>query len=272
MLVKRVLVTAVLLPIGLVLIYLGGWFYAGFVTLMLSLAAFEYVNLFRAAGLQPAGILVVGGTILLVAGRQFSGFQSAPWMISLLVMASMAYHLIRYEQGRDRAATDFNITLGGALYLGWIGGYLISLRSLPDGLWWVLLVLPAVWLADSGAYFIGSKFGRHKMTSRLSPKKSWEGYLGGIAVSTIGTPLLAALWSNTVNLNAAFNPLNGAILGLAISTLTIFGDLGASMIKRQVGWKDSGTLLPGHGGVFDRIDSWLWAGVIGFYVIEWIFL
>ncbi len=269
---KRTLVALVLLPIGLAAIYLGGFFYAGVVLLLLFLAALEYVSLFRAGGVQACVYLVAGGTVLLVVGRVINGFQSAPWMISLLILASMAYHLIAYELGREQAGTDFAVTLAGAFYLGWIGAYLITLRNLPEGRWWVLTVLPAVWLADTGAYLVGSQIGRHKMTKRLSPKKSWEGYLGGILLSTLGTALLAWLWQVWAGPGTAITPAHGAWVGFILGALTIFGDLGESMIKRQVGIKDSGNLLPGHGGIFDRIDSWLWAGVIGYYVVAWFFL
>ena len=192
-------------------------------------------------------------------------------MASLLILAAMAFHLVAYERGRDQAGTDFGVTLAGVFYLGWIGAYLISLRNLEDGLWWVLTVLPAVWLADSGAYLIGSKYGRHKITPRLSPKKSWEGYIGGVIVSTMGTALLTMLWGISVSSGTAITPSHGALLGFVLGLFTILGDLGESMIKRQVGLKDSGKLLPGHGGAFDRIDSWLWAGVIGYYLIQWVF-
>jgi phosphatidate cytidylyltransferase len=191
----------------------------------------------------------------------------------------MAWHLVAYERGRDEAATDFAITLGGIFYLGWLGSYLISLRSLPDGLWWFLLALPAVWLADSAAYMIGKPFGKHKMTPRLSPNKSWEGYFAGIIFGTALTALLAWAWQSLgpalaqpgIAPGPQVNPLNGAILGFVMSVLTTLGDLGESMIKRQVGVKDSGNILPGHGGAFDRIDSWLWAGVIAYYLIIWVF-
>jgi phosphatidate cytidylyltransferase len=177
---------------------------------------------------------------------------------------------VEYERGQDQASTDFSVTLAGGFYLGWIGAYLISLRNLPEGVWWVLTVLPAVWLADSGAYLVGSRFGRHKMTARLSPKKSWEGYIGGILVATLVTPLLCLLWKVWAGPATSVTPLSGAILGLVLGVFTVLGDLGESMIKRQVGKKDSGSLLPGHGGVFDRIDSWLWAGVIGYYLVVWL--
>jgi phosphatidate cytidylyltransferase len=151
-----------------------------------------------------------------------------------------------------------------------MGSFFIALRALPEGEWWLLVSLPALWLADSGAYFIGTRFGAHKMTPRLSPKKSWEGYFGGILVAAIGTPLLAMLYRNLwLPAETVVTPANAIILALAMGVFPTLGDLGESMIKRQAGRKDSGTLLPGHGGMFDRIDSWLWAAFISYYVIAW---
>jgi len=184
---------------------------------------------------------------------------------------AIAAHAIAYERGRDQAATDFTVTVSGIIYLGWIGAYLISIRKLPQGMWWVLLVLPVVWLADSFAYLVGRKIGRHKMTKRISPKKSWEGFISGVVFAVIGGALLAIIWGYLGADRNVITPLRGAVLGAILSVLTIFGDLGVSMIKRQVNIKDSGNLLPGHGGAFDRIDSWLWGGVIGYYVITWLY-
>jgi phosphatidate cytidylyltransferase len=270
MLLKRILVAIVLLPIGVALILLGGLPYALMVALILGIAAWEYVQLFHAGGLRPSGVLVVAGTLLFAFARALSGFESSDWLVSLMVLASMAYHLVAFERGRDQSATDFAVTLAGILYMGWIGAYLISLRNLPEGKWWVLMVLPAVWLADSGAYFVGRSFGRHKMSPRLSPNKSWEGYLGGVLVATLGGALLAMVWSIWTGPGSDITPFRGAIMGFVLAVVTPLGDLGESMIKRQVGVKDSGKLLPGHGGAFDRIDSWLWAGVIGYYLIAWL--
>ena len=271
MLLKRVLVVIVLLPVGVVLILFGGVPYAVMIALILSLAAREFVQLFRAGDIQPASVLVLLGTLALVISRYLVECDSVDWLLSLLVLSSMAYHLVAFERGRDKAGSDFGVTLAGILYFGWIGAYLISLRELPEGQWWVLVVLPAVWLADSGAYFIGRAFGKHKMSPRLSPKKSWEGYLGGVLLGTLGTALLALLLSLWTGPGSDITPLRGAIMGLIIALVTPLGDLGESMIKRQVGVKDSSNLLPGHGGAFDRIDSWLWAGVIGYYLIVWLF-
>ena len=279
MLAKRVLVVIVLLPIGLALIYLGGWAYTGLIALILGLAAWEYVRLFRSGGYQPAMFLIVAVSVLMPLARGWKAFSLDGLILGCFILISMAYHVFAYERGRDQAATDFAITIAGGVYLGFVGSYLVSLRNLPEGLWWVLLALPSVWLADSGAYFIGRSFGRHKMSKRVSPKKSWEGYFGGILVGIIGTALLAMLWQylagrwpTQLGSASLITPMNGAILGLILSLLTVFGDLGESMIKRQVGVKDSGSLLPGHGGVFDRIDSWLWTGIISYFVIFYFFL
>jgi phosphatidate cytidylyltransferase len=201
--------------------------------------------------------------VALVLTRAIFQFQGSAALVSLLLLAAMAVHLVEYERGRDRAATDFAVTLAGMLYLGWLGAYLVSLRALPDGEWWVLTVLPVVWIADAGAMFIGMRWGRHPLTPRLSPHKTWEGYFGGVASGALGGALLGVLWGQVT---PAITPLIGAVVGLTLGAVTPLGDLGESMIKRQVGAKDSSQLIPGHGGILDRIDSWLWAGVIGYYL------
>ncbi|MBW8011365.1 MAG: CDP-archaeol synthase [Chloroflexi bacterium] len=272
MLLQRVLVVVVLLPFGLAAILAGDLWFVAMITLILGLAAAEYVQLFQAGGLQPTGLLIVGGVISIVLVRYWNDFEADQWLLPLLVLLSMISHLIAYERGRDQAATDFAATLGGIFYIGLLGSFFIPLRSLQDGEWWLLLILPAVWLADSGAFFIGRRFGTRALVPRLSPNKTWEGYLGGILVAVLGMPLLVLLY-HSLGLNPDFplDPGNAAILGLVMGVFPTLGDLGESVIKRQVGIKDSGSLLPGHGGVFDRIDSWLWAVVIGYFYIVWFF-
>ena len=270
-LLTRTLVSLALLPVAAVVFYLGGAVYAAAWILVIGLAGFEYARMFRAGGYQPADVVVIAGIAVLVAGRAWDGFESAAWIASLVILVAMTYHLTAYERGRDQAGTDFGITLGGLFYLGWLGAYLISLRNLPDGLWWVWTALPVVWLADSGAYLVGSRIGRHKMLPRLSPKKSWEGYIGGIVFGLVSGAVLPIAWQYLAGAPIAVTPLRGALLGLALGILTILGDLGESMFKRQAGLKDSGNILPGHGGAFDRIDSWLWAAVLSYYMIVWLF-
>lgn len=274
MLRQRVLVALLLFPVGLGAILLGGWVFTAFITIFLAGAAWEAVRLYRASGFKPAGLFVLGGVIILVAARNYDQFASAPWLLTLLVLLCMVWHLIDFERGRDQAATDFGITVALILYLGWVGAYFISLRNTPDhfGAWWMMLVLPAVWFADSGAYFIGSRWGKHRLSPRLSPKKSWEGYFGGIVAGIAGGMLLGWIFGGTNGQGSTFNVWSGALIGLVMGVLPTLGDLGESMIKRQAGVKDSGNALPGHGGFFDRIDSWLWAVPVGYYLIVWLFL
>lgn len=262
--VNRILVSIVLVPLGVGIIWLGGLPYALVVTAILGLAAWEYSRLMRMAALLPAAWIVIGGTALITLSRYYLPLSGTAALFSLFVLVAMTVHLLSYERGCDRAATDFATTLAGMVYLGWIGSYLVALRTLPEGVWWVLTVLPAVWMGDAGAMFIGIGFGRHPFFPRLSPRKTWEGYIGGVICGTLGGALLGALWG-LVTPELTF--LRGALLGLALSVLTPLGDLGESMLKRQVGAKDSSQIIPGHGGILDRIDSWLWAGVIGYYMI-----
>jgi phosphatidate cytidylyltransferase len=192
--------------------------------------------------------------------------------LAIFLLSSMTFHLVAYERGRDQAGTDFAITLSGALYIGWVGAYLITLRDLPNGMWWFMVALPAIWGADSGAYFYGRRFGRHQLSPRLSPKKSWEGYLAGIISGVIVGVGFGTLANAQAASGAGITPLRGALLGLILAVITPLGDLGESMIKRQFGVKDSSNLLPGHGGAFDRIDSWIWGALISYYFITWFYI
>ncbi len=269
MLTKRLLVIILLLPIGILLVAFGGIPFYLFLTIILALSAWEYTQLFRKGNWKPWDALVIAGVTILTLSRAFLQLSNTETIISLLVLLALAYHLVQYEKGREEAPIDFCITLGGILYIGWLGSYMIILRDLPNGLWWFMLVLPAAWLADSGAYLIGSKFGKHKMAPRLSPKKTWEGYFGGAISGVVGGMLLAALWGLRF---PGLTLEKGAVIGLVMGVLTPLGDLGESMFKRMVGSKDSSNLLPGHGGIFDRIDSWIWAGVLGVFLITGLWL
>lgn len=268
MLSQRLLVAILMIPIGVTFIALGGWPYALLITAILGVTGWEFWRIYRSGGYSPTPFILVGGIVILALTRFLLGFREADTALTGLVLASMGVHTFHLEKkGEDRSATDFAITVAGLLYIGWLGSYMISLRNLQDGLWWTLLVLPGTGLADAGAYFVGSKLGKHALAPRVSPKKTWEGYIGGIIIGSLGSALMGALWGLMA---PAITPLRGLILGFALSTLSILGDLGESMIKRQFNIKDSSHLLPGHGGIFDRIDSWLWAAPIGYYLILWL--
>lgn len=195
--------------------------------------------------------------------------QYADMVFTALILVAMTYHLFDYERGRDQAALDLIVTLGGLVYLGWIGAYMIDIRAVTNGGWWVMFIFPVVWLTDSGAYSYGAKYGKHRMSPRLSPYKSWEGYWAGVFMGTVYGAFFAFVYTK-------FGPLHvqiwqGLLIGFVLSTVTTLGDLVESLFKREAVMKDSGNLFPGHGGAFDRIDSLIWAAVIGVYIIRFFF-
>lgn len=266
MLIKRTVTSLILAVIGIPAIILGGVYYFALILVFLGVAAWEFGRIFAKADSKVPEVLLIGCVILITTARTYFPDLAAA-ALTLSILAAMTWHLLDYERGRDRAATDFAVTTAGIVYLGWIGAYLVGLRSLPSGLWWVLTVLPTIWLADMMAYFVGSRWGKHPLSPRLSPKKTWEGYWAGVAFGTLSTVGLVVLWHSLGG--PAVTWWKGAALGAALSVLTTLGDLGESLFKRQAGVKDSSNIFPGHGGVLDRIDSWLWGAVLGYYLISW---
>lgn len=272
MLRERVAVGLFLFPFAAWMIADGRWLYGGVITLVLAFASYEYGNLFKRGGRRPAIPVLVGGVGLLSLSRSLFGFEYSPILLAVLCMVGMTWHLVDYERGASQSGTDMALTLAGVLYIGWMGSYLISLRSLPNGLWWLLTALPTIWIADSAAYFVGMRFGRSKMAPRLSPNKTWEGYVAGVVTGAISGALLVMLWSVGSDSEPRLLAWHGFLLGAVIGAIAPLGDLGVSMIKREFKVKDTGNLLPGHGGAFDRLDSWLWAVVLGFYLVTWLVL
>lgn len=270
MLRERTSIVILLFPILAWMIADGGWFFAIAIAIVCALAAKEFGQLFQVYQLRPSILLLVSGTLALSIARSLGGFDLSVPVLTIICLITMAWHLVDYEFGAPRSGTDFAITITGIIYLGWIGSYMISLRAIPDGKWWFLIALPAVWLADTAAYFIGSWIGRHKLSPRLSPKKSWEGYLAGILAGALSGTLFALLWRIGAGVDSTVIAMRGLIVGGILAMLAPLGDLGISMIKREVQVKDTGNLLPGHGGALDRLDTWIWAGVLGFYLVSWL--
>lgn len=267
MLRDRLAIAILLIPFALWMIALGGVAYWLAISLIFTLSAVEYGQLFRAVGQRPAAPLVLGGTLLFIAAQQFPALNPQGLLFALAIVAPMTWHLIDFERGAATSGTDFMITVAGIFYLGWLGGYFISLRALPAGQWWLLTALTGIWLADTGAYSIGRAWGKHKMTPRLSPKKTWEGYAGSLFGGAAGAGLLAVFWSIGAGPGSLLTWQTGALLGGMIGLIGPIGDLGVSMLKRQIGVKDSGALLAGHGGALDRMDSWLIAVPVGYYFV-----
>jgi len=264
---QRVKAALIFVPLVLIMIYFGGWAFNLFILAVLLLAAYEYARLFTHAGFHPSLAILLVGVLLFTLQRWFLDGQYLGVLLSILLFLTVVTALIQYERGDDKAAVSFALTLSGVLYLGWVGSFLITLRALPDGLGWTLTALPATWLADCGAYYIGRWLGKRKLSPRLSPGKTWAGIAGALLWGTVSGLLLVLLW-RTVGFLPAGTPLwQGAVMGLALAILTPIGDLFVSLFKRTAGVKDTGNLIPGHGGILDRIDTWVWAALIGYYLV-----
>ncbi len=260
---ERVLSAAVLLPLVIGCLILGGWAYTLLVSLALLLAAWEYRALLTHLNYRLSLGLLWLTTLfwpLLFALERES--WAVPGLFALVILTALWQ--MRHHDSLPGAS--WALTFAGGIYFGLGGAYLIKLRALADGLWWSLTALPIVWIADSAAYFIGRRWGVHKMAPALSPKKSWEGYGAGIVGGVISGALLALLW-RSVSGAATLTAGHGAALGLTLAAVTPAGDFFESMFKREAGVKDSGNLIPGHGGMFDRIDSLLWTGWLSWVVI-----
>jgi phosphatidate cytidylyltransferase len=273
---KRILTALGLAVIGLPAIIYGGVFYFIVITILLVGGAWEYVRLYRAVQFEPDQLVTIGSVLVIATAR----FFFADFAIALFVFAvllAMAVHLVAFERGRNQAGLDFTITVAGITYLGWVGSYLLDLRFVLNdqiGLWWWFIVLPIVWAADTGGYSIGSVYGKHKMAPRLSPKKSWEGYFAGLFTSILIGAFFAYAFSSIgpKPLEGLISPVQGGLLGLVIGAIAPLGDFGESMLKRQSGLKDSSNIFPGHGGILDRIDSWIWGAALGYFIIQFFIL
>lgn len=267
MLAQRLKVALAIIVVGVFFVTLGGWAYTIFVAAILAVCAWEYWRMFTRGGYSPAAWILIPGVSLLALIRHVWSFQYSDALLVLLVLVSMAYHTLHCKDGIKTPAADFAITIAGLLYIGWLGSYLISLRDLPTGQWWILLAIPAIGLGDAGAFFIGTRFGKTPLAPHVSPKKTVEGYWGGVLFSTLGGALLGFLWGLRV---PTFTVWQGLILGFILGVLTPLGDLGESMLKRQFDVKDMSNIFPGHGGMLDRIDTWLWGAALSYYLILWL--
>jgi phosphatidate cytidylyltransferase len=272
MLLQRFLITLGILPIGLLILFKTPIGFAGFMIIILFLASLEYTGLFKLGGHQPNLIIIAASVVAFNALHTLVGLDWDLPVLAIFVLLSMGFHLIRYELGREPGPLDFVITATGAVYLGWLGSYFMALRALPTGEWWLMVILTTIWLPDTGAYFIGKAVGGPKLAPRLSPKKTWAGYLGGIVVTVLLLPLFIKWYQSMGMPETLISTSQVYILAVVLSIIPPMGDLGISMIKRYFNMKDSGKTLPGHGGWLDRTDSWIWAVVIGYYLITLFFL
>ncbi len=250
MLRARVLSVLVLLPFVILLVYLGGIPWAMSIAAVGVIAWGEMTRLLQRSDFAVDRLL---GLFFVVAaiGEAYlrgAGFVQVDLfrpLLALLIMASLVFAL--YDKSEHPTA-NWAINVASALYLGFMLSHFVTLRERANGLEWVIFAFAMTWIGDSFAYFVGISLGRHKLWPRISPKKTWEGLAGEIASCLIAGPLLGA-W--LVGINA----WQGLLIGLLIAVLGTFGDLAVSLLKRMARIKDSSKLIPGHGGMLDRLDS-----------------
>lgn len=259
---QRFLVTAVLGPLALYLIYLGSWFYFLPITAVMLLATIEYNSIMQKMGWHSTLWLLLPGVAAQLIAGQWPQFDLFAPLAAATMFLMLCRVLWQYEKNQTETAVgDWLVMVFGLFYLGWIGSHFFRMRGLPDMAWqWTMFAMVITWLVDSAGYVFGKTWGRRKLAPRLSPNKTVEGYLGGLFIGLTFAIILANLLG--LNVWAAVG------LGLLLSLLGTIGDLSISLIKREAGVKDSGSFLPGHGGALDRIDSLVWAVVIAYYWVS----
>ena len=266
MFLQRALATIIAGPLALVVIYYGGPLYFVLVSAILLLATIEYTRIMQKLDRALSLWLLIPIVALLWISGQWP--QLGEWVpaLALGVFVVMIYALWLYEREKSRHVTaDWMAMIGGVVLIGWMGSHFFLIRSVPENAWqWTMLAMLGTWVADSAAYLVGrflaGRFllGRHSLSPRLSPKKTIEGYTGGIIFAAIVVVIVANF------MNFPFVP--AMVLAILVSAVSPLGDLAISLLKREADVKDSGTMLPGHGGALDRIDSLIWSVTMGYYL------
>jgi phosphatidate cytidylyltransferase len=262
---RRALSAAVFVPPLLLVLALGEPWFAALIGVFVVVAAFEVANLLQMAGYRSVPALVAVGALLVALDLA----APPPWPHSSLLLACVfaAAAVFGFREQDTRAGFAIWIsTAFGSIYVGMLGCLVRLGEAAPDlvdsapisGLGatrgWILLLILLVWAYDTGAYLVGIALGKRKFLSHISPSKSYWGLVGGVIAST--AVAVAGLWA--LGQPPAMGLVAGPILGLVAQG----GDLAESMLKRAAGAKDSGTLIPGHGGILDRVDSFLFAAPV----------
>lgn len=260
MLLHRALSALFLIPLVLAATYVGGiWFFL-LVAIAALIAGWEFYRLLPPAGYQPlplAGLVLI---LLFLLEALYPGRGIAGGGLALVTIFALAWQV--FQANRPGSLVGWGLTISGAVYVGWLAQHFVALRSFQRGLSWILLTFAITWICDSAAYFVGSWKGKRPFFPKISPKKTLEGGIAGVIAGTI-----AGLVAGSMMSLPWYHALALGALGSLGST---FGDLGESVIKRQVGAKDSSSLIPGHGGMLDRIDSLLFNTTLVFYYAYWI--
>lgn len=255
-LLARVLSALVALPLALGLVHLGGPWYFGLVLFAGAVALYEW-NGMTTPGDRPLQ-LALTALGLVLTGLVMSGRLASDLGVGLvfaLVIGVLLLFLFR-PGPMETAAQRLALSLTGLFWVGGLLGLTASLRFLPEGVAWLYVAFSISFGSDTGGYFAGRFLGKHKLYEKVSPKKTWEGALGGVVAAGAFVALFHTfVGPKNIPLPSMMIP---ALVGAALGQC---GDLAESLVKRSVGVKDSGSIMPGHGGLLDRIDALLFVGV-----------
>jgi phosphatidate cytidylyltransferase len=250
-LLVRIATALVALPIVLFLLYKGTWWTAGLLGFAGAACCGEYIHI-TLKELKPIGWFAVAATatgpFFVVWSAQNAG-ELVCAGLAVVMLSTWIWHLLKGPL-QDAPVRTAHIVMG-VIYGGGGMTALMNIRQLEDGIWWLVAALIITWLNDTTAYFAGRLFGRHKLYVEVSPNKTWEGFAGGMVGSIGGLFILKyGFFPKVTVADAVIMGTLGGMLGPA-------GDLCESMLKRAYGVKDSGKIIPGHGGMLDRVDALL---------------
>jgi phosphatidate cytidylyltransferase len=256
---QRVITAVVAIPVVLAFVWLGGWWGFAAASLAVILTVYELHNMMLHEGYHPLIVVSFALSILFLVAAMLPQQRIILLELGLSAALVITLPLFFFRKKLEGAMVDWSLTLAIPVYLGWPFSVFLLLRGfqigISPGFWWVLTVFLGVWGFDSGAFFAGHFFGRHKLAPSISPAKTWEGAAGGLLLS-IAAALLLTAWPLGVPWYLAI------LLGVLIGVAATLGDLAESLIKRQTHVKDSGQFMPGHGGILDRVDSLLFAVIV----------
>jgi phosphatidate cytidylyltransferase len=268
MLRYRVITATVGLPLIILAIWFGDpwpWF-----SLLIAAAAlagtWEFYHIANFDRREPLLYLGLLWSLALVLSPHYTNPDILPIVITTAVLISLICLLLR--RSREKAFHDWAWTIVGALYVGWMLSYWLNLRGLEYGRNWVYLAMLTTFANDTGAYFVGRAMGKHKLAPAISPAKTWEGAIGGLVSAVLAAIVIAMvleLISVKVGTPFVFRYWQIMLLGFLAGLFAQLGDLIESLLKRNMGVKESGNLLPGHGGVLDRFDSLIFVGAVIYY-------
>ncbi len=255
---KRLLSVVLGVPLILAAVYAGGVCYTVLLLLVVLLGMREYLHLVG-TGMENVPACGIAGVFLLLL---LAHFRLDGLFFPLLLLMFFLLFTRLLSSPKTATLKESALVLWGIIYLGGCGSYLILMRALPGGMLLTIIFMVGVWINDILAFCIGVRWGRRKFVSRISPNKSVEGFLAGF----IGTPVAATAAAFLLPGGlAGLGPVCAALLGLLIALGATYGDLLESALKRQSGVKDTGQLIPGHGGILDRFDSLLAAAPFVYY-------